>query len=212
MTARSLAAQSFVVLSIGKSMANRLAYRDSEAEACELLHAIGRGDERAFAEFYRLYEKRLYHFIYTKLNHSFEAADILHVTFMQVWHSADKFEGRSKVSSWLFGIAYHKVLDYLRKHRPDQLDDGELEKIADDKKSALTCLLEKEQSAAIRRCIDQLKPRQKAVIELALYDEMAYGEIAKIVDAPENTIKTRIFHAKQSLKNCLQAFFAGERS
>ena len=83
-----------------------------------LLKKISEGDEKAFADFFRLYEKRLHRFITLKLNDFHEASDILNETFLEVWRKAATFEGRSKVSTWVFGIAYYKTMDRLRKKKP----------------------------------------------------------------------------------------------
>lgn len=67
----------------------------------DLLKKISQGDEKALADFYKMYEGRVYKFILSKLNDSFEAADILNETFLEVWRKAGTFEGRSKVSTWI---------------------------------------------------------------------------------------------------------------
>lgn len=172
-------------------------------EALQLLKRIGEGNETAFADFYRLFENRLYRFIKSKLNDSFEAADILNETFLEVWRKADTFEGRSKVSTWLFGIAYFKTVDRMRKQKLVLVDNDEFLEIVDESDDAMACLLTKERGAHVRHCLDKLKLAQRSVMELAFFEDMSYGDIATAVDCPENTVKTRMFHAKQAMKNCL---------
>lgn len=176
----------------------------------ELLEKIGKGDEKAFADFYRLYENRLYKFIKTKLNDSFEAADILNETFLEVWRKAETFEGRSKVTTWLFGIAYFKTMDRLRKNTPMPMDDDKMPELTDDSPSALACLLLAEKGEHIKFCLETLKAAHRAVMQLAFFEDLAYGEIAQIVDCPENTVKTRMYHAKQAMKHCLSNRMGGE--
>ncbi|WP_169567216.1 RNA polymerase sigma factor [Sneathiella limimaris] len=175
----------------------------------ELLTKISKGDEKAFADFFRLFEKRLYNFIKQKLNDPFEAADILNETFLEVWRKAETFEGRSKVSTWLFGIAYFKTVDRMRKNGKVIVDSDSIPEIEDDSADAMACLLSKENGAHIRFCLEQLKLPHRTVIELAFLQDMAYGEIASVVDCPENTVKTRMFHAKQLMKNCLSNRLGG---
>jgi len=164
-------------------------------EAIILMKKIGEGDEKAFADFYRMFENRLYRFIKSKLNDSFEAADILNETFMEVWRKADTFEGRSKVSTWLFGIAYFKTVDRMASE--------DMPEIADESPDAMACLLSSEKGKHIKFCLETLKEAHRAVMQLAFFEDMAYGEISKIVDCTENTVKTRMFHAKQAMKHCL---------
>jgi RNA polymerase sigma-70 factor (ECF subfamily) len=170
---------------------------------------ISEGNETAFADFYRLFESRLYRFIKSKLNDSFEAADILNETFLEVWRKADTFEGRSKVSTWLFGIAYFKTVDKMRKQKFVLVDNDEFLDIVDESDDAMACLLTKERGAHVRHCLETLKLPQRSVMELAFFEDMSYGEIAKVVDCPENTVKTRVFHAKQAMKNCLSNRLGG---
>lgn len=168
-----------------------------------LLKKISAGDEMAFADFYRLYETRLYRFIKSKLNDSFEASDILNEVFLNVWQKAGTFEGRSKVSTWLFGIAYYKTMDRLRKKIPETVDDDQFLEIKDDAPSQLTCMVSDENAGDVRFCLDTLKSAHRAVMELTFFSELSYREISQIVDCPENTVKTRMFHAKQAMKRCL---------
>ncbi|WP_420547519.1 RNA polymerase sigma factor [Curvivirga sp.] len=168
-----------------------------------LLKKIGEGDEKAFADFYMMYENRLYRFIKSKLNDSSEASDILHETFMEVWRKADSFEGRSKVSTWLFGIAYYKTVDRLRKRTPVPMSDEDMPELEDTNPDAMACLLSQEKNRHVTYCLETLKVAQRMVMQLAFFEDLSYGEIAKIVDCPENTVKTRMFHAKQAMKRCL---------
>lgn len=174
----------------------------SNAELAQLLAHMATGDKAAFAAFYRQLEKPVFRFIVSKLNDPFEAGDILHEVFMDVWRSAAKFEGRSAVKTWVFGIAYRKTMDHFRKHGRVTLSD-EVPEQEDDSPDAVACLAASQEAAHLRFCLDELKPDHRSAIELAFFEDMTYGEIAQVSDAPEGTIKTRIFHAKKLLLRCL---------
>ena len=174
-------------------------------EGLNLLKKIGHGDEIAMADFYRLYENRLYKFILSKLNDSFEASDILNETFLEVWRKANTFEGRSKVSTWLFGIAYYKTMDRHRKKKPMLIDEDNFPEIVDNSPDAMVCLLSEERSSHVKYCLKTLKDAHRVVMQLSFFEDMTYGEIAKIVDCPEGTVKTRMFHAKEMMKHCLHS-------
>ena len=88
-----------------------------------MLNQIASGDKAAFAGFYREMERPVYRFIASKLKDPHEAADLLHDVFMEIWRNADKFEGRSTVKTYVFGIAYRKVMDFFRKHGRVDLTD-----------------------------------------------------------------------------------------
>lgn len=174
----------------------------SEPNPNALLKLIAAGDKEAFTAFYRLMEKPIYRFICVKLNDPFEANDILHEVFMDVWRTADKFEGRSTVKTWLFGIAYRKTMDRFRKMKRVVLTD-EIPELADDSASQVDILAAGQESQHIRFCMDELSLEHRQAIELAFYEDMTYNEIADVADSAEGTIKTRIYHAKQLLKRCL---------
>ena len=173
------------------------------ADHSYLLEQIATGDKSAYTAFYRELEKPVFRFIRSKLNDQHEASDILHEVFMEVWRSAGKFEGRSSVKTWLFGIAYRKTMDAFRKkgrldlmsEPPDQADEGP---------DAAACLAASQEATHVRACLEELKPAHRAAVQMAFYDDMTYGQIADVQGVPEGTIKTRVFHAKKLLLRCLQ--------
>lgn len=163
---------------------------------------IADGDRQALATLYRALEKPVYRFILSRLNDPFESSDILHDVFMEVWRSASRFEGRSKVQTWIFGIAYRKVIDLYRKRgRLDVTDD--IPDRADEAPGPEACLLASQDADHVRHCLGTLKDDHRSAISLAFFEDMTYGEIAEVTGAPEGTIKTRIFHAKKLLLRCL---------
>lgn len=177
-----------------------------------ILQKVASKDEPAFAEFYHLFESRLYRFIQTKINDPFEAADILNEVFLDVWKQADRFKAQSKVSTWLFSIAHYKTIDKLRKKRPEQITDEQLSELSDESPDTLSNMISHQNSKEVHQCIDTLKPAHRAVMELTFFEDMAYKDIAVIVDCPENTVKTRMFHAKQAMKRCLTRLFKAQAS
>lgn len=180
---------------------------DEESVALEpesptvLMKRVAKGDEQAFAALYTALETRVYRFILTKLNDPFEASDILNETFLEVWKSAEKFEERSKPSTWIFGIAYHKVMDHHRKKRPTQLLDHH--DPADESADQTAAMISLQESAHLHHCLGKLKPAFRAVLELSFFEDLPYREIAEIIACPEGTVKTRVYHAKEALRRCL---------
>lgn len=178
---------------------------DSEAQrmqAQQLVARIAVGDRDAFTRFYELYERRLFRFILSRLNDPFEAADIQNEVFLEVWRSAGRYQGRASVTSWLFGIAFHKSVDRMRRARPEVHDDQADERI-DDAPAPDEVLAAAENAEHVRRCLETLSAAHREVVVLAFFEDLSYVEIAAIVDCPEGTVKTRMYHAKQLLKRCL---------
>ena len=168
-----------------------------------LLARISEGDKTALAALYQALERPVFRFIQSRLNDPFESADLLHDVFLEVWRSAGRFEGRSKVQTWIFGIAYRKVIDLHRKRGRQDLTDEIAESVDEDVDTEL-CVAATEEAAHLSHCLEALKPDHRDAITLAFYKDMTYGEIAEVVSAPEGTIKTRIHHAKKLLLTCLQ--------
>ncbi|WP_133487706.1 RNA polymerase sigma factor [Aliiroseovarius marinus] len=174
-----------------------------DAELKSLIHRIGKGDKTALDALYRQMERPLYRFINIKLNDPYLSADILQEVFLDVWKGAAAFEGRSAVKTWMFSIAYRKVIDVFRKNARLTITDDLPEQL-DEAPSAVAQISAVQEAEHLRACLAQLKPDHRDAIELAFYEDMGYREIAEVTSAPEGTVKTRIFHAKKLLLHCLQ--------
>ena len=175
----------------------------SDQEQRALMTAIAEGDKQALAALYRALEQPVFRFIRSRLNDPFEAGDILHDVFIEVWRSAGRFEGRSKVQTWIFGIAYRKTIDaHRRRGRVDVTD--EFEDTVDDSPDGEACLASAEEAEHVRHCLGTLKDEHRAAVSMAFYEDMTYGEIAEASGVPEGTVKTRVFHAKKLLMRCLE--------
>jgi RNA polymerase sigma-70 factor, ECF subfamily len=172
-------------------------------DAAELLRQMARGSEAALRTFYDAFHRRVYAFIQRRLNDPADAADVLNEVMLEVWRSAGRFEGRSQALTWVLGIAHNKALDALRRRGRRQTEELD-ESIPDDDCPAAGDLLNAAQNAEfLRRCVEKLSDTYKLVLHLAFFEDMPYPEIARVADIPVGTVKTRVFHAKRLLKECL---------
>jgi RNA polymerase sigma-70 factor (ECF subfamily) len=126
--------------------------------------------------------------------------ELLNDTMMVVWRRADSFNGRCKVSTWVFAIAYRKALKALH-----QVDDAVEEDERDER--AAPAVDEPEQQIGQRqlhdvlmRALQGLSAEHRAVVDLTYFHGMGYREIAEVVDCPVDTVKTRMFHARRRLR------------
>jgi len=167
-----------------------------------LLERIKTSDASAFEAFYKLYYPKLYPFVLrtTRLAESVE--EVIQDTLLFVWQHPDHFNFNSKISTWVFGIAYNKSLNAISKHRrhhsDDKVDIDELADVLDDPYADIEQTVETDD--LLNCALDVLSTEQRAVIELTFYDGLPYHEIAQILDCPENTVKTRMFHARKKLQ------------
>lgn len=175
----------------------------TQTSLTELLAGVADQDRAAFDALYRELETPLYRFIRSRLNDPFESADVLHDVFLEIWRGASRFEGRSSVKTWAFGIAYRKVIDVFRRSSRLEVTD-DLPDVADGNPGGEACLLSSERNSHLAFCLDTLSADHRVAINLAFFEDMGYREISEVTDVPEGTIKTRVFHAKKLLLHCLE--------
>jgi len=168
-----------------------------------LLRRVAAKDRRAFEALYNLYYRRLFGYLLKLTRKAELVEEVLNDVMLAIWKGAGTFDGRSRPSTWIFGIAYHKALKALAR-RPRE-SDGDPEEgpepVDADEPESLAA--RRELAGVLGRAIGALSPEQRAVVELTYYYGMAYQEIAEIVGCPVNTVKTRMFHARRRLKELL---------
>jgi RNA polymerase sigma-70 factor (ECF subfamily) len=175
----------------------------AKSSEAALIQRMAGGDREAFAILYRQLERPLFGYL-MKLSRERETAeDILNETMLEVWRQAGRFEGRSSVSTWVFSIAHHRAVSRFRKRRESPLDEGQAAAIADDAPMPDQRVQSMGMSRLLARLIDQLSFEHREVINLAYYQEFSVQEIADALGVPANTVKTRMFYARQRLKALL---------
>jgi RNA polymerase sigma-70 factor (ECF subfamily) len=171
----------------------------SEQIELALLASIKRGQRADFETLYRLYHPRLWRFLVHMLRHGDLVEEVLNDTLMVVWQRAESFDGRSKLSTWIFGIAYRKALKALsRQDLPVDADD--VEEPADPGPGPEQQLGLAQLRVRLAEALAELSPEHRAVVELCYFHDMAYGEIAEVVGCPPETVKTRMFYARRRLR------------
>lgn len=173
-----------------------------------LLAAVANGDRRAFDELYREYGPRVFRFSYRLIRDQTKAEEVTNDVMLEVWKHAARFEGRSAVSTWIFGIARHRTLNAVRGKTLHLTDMDEAEHVADDTITAEKALDQATSRNALREALNKLSPDHREVLELTFFYELSYKEIAEIANCPENTVKTRMFHAKKRLEPILATLVA----
>jgi RNA polymerase sigma-70 factor (ECF subfamily) len=173
--------------------------RESDAA---LLDRIRGRDLGAFEDLYRAYHARLTLFLYRMLRRPHIVEEVLNDTLMVVWDKSESFKGTSKVSTWIFGIAYRKALKALRAQDDPVEDDSMRTRMSLDP-SPEDELGRRRVQAILTTAIAGLSREQRAVVELTYFHEMGYREIAEIMQCPLDTVKTRMFHARRHLRRRL---------
>jgi RNA polymerase sigma-70 factor (ECF subfamily) len=164
------------------------------------LERVANGDRQAIGVLYQRHHKRVFHFIRRFVSNVEVAEDLTNDVFIEVWQKASAYEGRSKVSSWLLGVARYKALSEIRKTKPVHSKSEQiLDALEDDADDPEMVTQKRDKGAAIKRCIQALSHDHRIILELIYYHERSMEEVSEILDIPKNTVKTRSFHARKQL-------------
>src|SRR5579862_1136200 len=163
-----------------------------DAEDRRLVARVCAHELSAFETLYRRYHPRLCRFLHRMLRPEHLVEEVLNDTLYVVWNQAERFNGTSKVSTWIFAIAYRKALKAIDRHdepMPDAADDDQpAADIAAQPESRMSL---SQARAAIEVALHALSVDQRAAVELTYFHGFSYPEIALIVDCPTDTVKTR---------------------
>lgn len=182
------------------------ASRHGDAEAAEvgLVRQVAGGDRAAFHTLYKLYFGRLARFLNRMVRCSAMIEEVINDTMLVVWQKADSFDRSCKVSTWIFAIAYRQALKAI--NAGDEPVEADLDLHAGDVRLEPESIAMKQQMCeGVGVALDALSVEQRVVVSLAYYHDMGYQEIADTMGCPLNTVKTRMFHARQRLKVLLSA-------
>lgn len=172
---------------------------DKSAAEILLLRRVAARDRGAFEGLFENYYSRLFSFLF-RLTRSYGAAEELaNDVLLTVWKDAGRFRGESRVSTWIFGIAYRQALTHLRKR------NLKLVPIKDDDAMVGESDVQLEREDWVRQGIDALPPKQKLTVMLVYFLGLSCEETATASGVPVSTVKTRMFHARKKMKKHLIA-------
>jgi len=172
-----------------------------------LLKQIADGDKNAFKELYISYQPRLIKFCSRILQNDVAlAADMADEALIAVWNSAGSFSGKSQPSTWIHSIARFRLIAYLRKSKEVLLeDDSAALALIDESALPEDEILSTETNDELFQSIAKLSDKHREVIELVYFKELSVKEVAKVLGISENTVKTRMFYARNKLKSILSS-------
>lgn len=172
----------------------------TENDELQLMQRVQRADADALATLYHLYRARIRRFLSRMGLADQEQEPVVNDVVYTLWTTAARFDARrSRLSTWIFGIARNKALKAMSARRELSAEPEQVEALVeyhDDIES-----LETRQWIAFG--LASLPDEQRMVLELTFLEGLAYAEIAEILDCPVNTVKTRVFHARRKLRAML---------
>lgn len=170
-------------------------------EEQKIIKRIAEGDENALCILYENTSKSVFHYIFRLVNNKEVAEDIMIETYTQVWLSARRFKGDSRLLTWIFSIARNLTMNEIKKrdYRHEKLTDSENHKAEQFRLTA-----KNEIDHLIYLALKKLSVKHREILDLIFIHELTYEEVSKILDIPLNTVKTRIFYAKEKLREILE--------
>ncbi|MGH7419964.1 MAG: RNA polymerase sigma factor, partial [Candidatus Rokuibacteriota bacterium] len=142
-----------------------------------------------------------------------DGADVTQEVFIRVHRALPRFDGRSQLRTWLYRITVNLCLDFQERRRRQAWVD--LDEVVEEAPAEAGPVAQAEAAAvrqAVARAVDDLPPRQRAMVTLRLYQDLPYDEIATICECSEGTVKATMFAALRKLRGMLAEEWSEEGS
>lgn len=168
-----------------------------------LMLRVRNGDHGAFSLIMKAYEKKVLNF-FIRMGVQYDAEDLTQQTFLRLYRYRDRYEPKAKVSTFLFLIARQVWIDELRKRsRRKKLVESFAKETEGDTARSAADEVAASGTTDLQQALATLPESMRMVIELGVYQELPYSEIAQILDIPEGTVKSRMFNALAQLRRML---------
>jgi RNA polymerase sigma-70 factor, ECF subfamily len=168
-------------------------------EDSQLLAAVTEGDREAFAELYRRHLPWLLVRLGRRCSSPELVDEVVQDTFVAVWRSAERWDGRGEVAAWIWGIGIRRLVDALRRSRPAD----ELIEFDGVETSAEEHVLLAVQYGDVGAALASLSPELRAVVQATVLDGLTTREAAQLLGIPPGTVKTRMMRARAVLRERL---------
>jgi RNA polymerase sigma-70 factor (ECF subfamily) len=177
----------------------------------ELMLRVREGDAPSFATLLERHRRPVIHFVYRMVQNQPVAEELAQEVFLRVYRSRASYEPTAKFTTWLFRIATHLALNWIRDGRNekgqeslnDDPQEGVSRQVADRGLSVEQKMVYEVKLQEVRRAIQGLPAKQRAAVLMHKYEEMEYSQIAGILDCSESAVKSLLFRAYESLRTKL---------
>jgi len=184
---------------VTNSMPMTLGNSDADAELVERYLA---GDMAAFDELMIRYERQVYRVCYRFVENQDDAKDLAQEVFIKAFEHLGTFRRESSLKTWLYRIAMNHCINHVKKHSPEFVEVSET--IGSVGATVHSQLEDREQRDHFRRLVKQLPPKQKAILEMRINEQLSYEEIANISGRSVSTIKASVFFALEKLRKLVK--------
>ncbi len=162
----------------------------------ELLAGVAQGDESSFRQLYEEYSTRIFRYALTLLRNKHLAEEVTQETMITVWKKASTYSAKSRVSTWVLGIARNKAYNILRNEKKGEHLPRNPAFVEDPSPMI-------EQKERVLAALDCLPANQREIVFLTFYENLHYKAIAALLQIPEGTVKSRMYYAKRKLAEAL---------
>lgn len=175
----------------------------------DLVERARRGDADAFGMLVVRHQDRIYTAVLRFCGDAEDARDIVQKAFLNAWRRMASFKGDSAFSTWMYRIAFNESVSFRRaggsrRHRTLEGRDGESAvEPADDRRPG-DRLDSEENRAKVQEALNQLDPEERKILILKELEDRSYEEIAEILEVPKGTVRSRLFRARESLRERLK--------
>jgi RNA polymerase sigma-70 factor (ECF subfamily) len=171
----------------------------------QALGEIAKGDRAAFTKLYTRVQPDMVRYASALLAGDVDAAlDVVDEAFLNIWREAGRYSGVGSADGWIRRIVRHKAIDWLRRRRErpfaSQEEQGLAGRLVDDADTPERTAEQASSARELRKALERLSPEHCEAVWLCYFEERPLSEIALITDCPENTVKTRLFHARRLLR------------
>jgi RNA polymerase sigma-70 factor (ECF subfamily) len=174
----------------------------------QLMLRVREGDSTSFGLLLEKHRAPVIHFLYRMVLNQAIAEELAQEVFLRVYRSRASYEPTAKFTTWLFRIATHLALNWIRDKKNEKnqesLDDDPREgisrQISDRRPSIEQNMVRQVRLNEIREAVETLPAKQRAAVLMHKYQEMEYSQIAKILQCSESAVKSLLFRAYETLR------------
>jgi len=160
------------------------------------------GDMTAFDELMIRYERQIYRICYRFVNNRDDAMDLAQEVFIKAFEHLGNFRRESSMKTWLYRIAMNHCINHVKKNAREFVEITE--SIGSTNASVHSDMVEREQREQFRRLVKRLPPKQKAILEMRIHEQLSYEEIATMSGRSISTIKASVFFALEKLRKLVK--------
>lgn len=180
----------------------------------ELMLRVRAGDDTSFALLLERHRSPVVHFLFRMVQNRAVSEELAQEVFLRVYRSRANYEPTAKFTTWLFRIATHLALNWIRDGKKEknqeslneQTADGAERQLADRQWTVEQELVYQVKLREVRQAIDGLPAKQRAAVMMHKYQELGYAQIAKALNCSESAVKSLLFRAYETLRARLSHF------